>query len=253
MPRCGTSCTSPISSDDRPPRAGDTPFGRLAWNPDLSSAAIADEWTKLTFGSDPRVVQTVTGILHDSWPAYENYSGSLGIGTLTDIIGVHFGPGVESSERNGWGQWHRSDEKGTGMDRTVATGTGFTAQYPDPVAQMYEALATCPEELLLFFHHVPYTHRLKSGKTRWKALQGRIDAERYNEVLDRLEFQAGHAIVWRDAVNGWFQRTSGIADEQGRVGREPGRHEVETMRLTGFTPRDVTPWETASGGKSVRR
>ena len=247
-------------------------FGRLAWNPDLSSAAIADEWTKLTFGSDPRVVQTVTGILHDSWPAYENYSGSLGIGTLTDIIGVHFGPGVESSERNGWGQWHRSDEKGTGMDRTVATGTGFTAQYPDPVAQMYEALATCPEELLLFFHHVPYTHRLKSGKTviqhiydqhylgavqaagfvtRWKALQGRIDAERYNEVLDRLEFQAGHAIVWRDAVNGWFQRTSGIADEQGRVGREPGRHEVETMRLTGFTPRDVTPWETASGGKSV--
>ena len=97
-------------------------FGRLAWNPDLTSEAIADEWTKLTFGSDPKVVSTITSLLSDSWPAYENYSGNLGIGTLTDILGVHFGPGVESSERNGWGQWHRADDKGVGMDRTVADG-----------------------------------------------------------------------------------------------------------------------------------
>ncbi len=103
-------------------------FGRLAWNPEVSSDRIAEEWTRLTFGEDPAVIKTVTGILRDSWPAYENYSGSLGIGTLTDILGVHFGPGVESSERNGWGQWHRADEKGVGMDRTVATGTGFISQ-----------------------------------------------------------------------------------------------------------------------------
>ena len=73
--------------------------------------------------------KTVTGMLRDSWPTYENYTGPLGIGTLTDIIGVHFGPASESSERNGWGQWHRADEKGVGMDRTVATGTGFIGQY----------------------------------------------------------------------------------------------------------------------------
>lgn len=247
-------------------------FGRLAWNPDLTSERIADEWTRLTFDHDARVVDTVTGILLESWNAYENYSGSLGIGTLTDILGVHFGPGVESSERNGWGQWHRSDARGTGMDRTVATGTGFVAQYSEPVARMYESLKTVPEELLLFFHHVPYTHRLRSGKTviqhiydqhyvgaeqaagfvaQWKMLEGLIDSPRYAEVLDRLEFQAGHAIVWRDAVNGWFQRTSGIPDEHGRVGRETGRHEIETMPLDGFAVVEVAPWETASNGRAV--
>ena len=247
-------------------------FGRLAWNPGITSDAIADEWTRLTFGSDARVVNTITGLLRDSWPAYENYSGNLGIGTLTDILGVHFGPGVESSERNGWGQWHRADDKGVGMDRTVATGTGYIGQYAAPVAALYESLATCPDELLLFMHHVPYTHRLHSGETviqhiydrhylgaeqaagfvaRWRTLSGLIDAERYNEVLDRFEFQAGHAIVWRDAVNNWFARTSGIADRKGRVGNEPGRVEVEAMTLTGFAPRPVTPWETASKGVSV--
>jgi alpha-glucuronidase len=247
-------------------------FGRLAWNADLTSEEMADEWIRMTFGHDPRVVKTIAGILLESWNAYENYSGSLGIGTLTDIIGVHFGPGVESSERNGWGQWHRSDANGTGMNRTVATGTGFTAQYSEPVARMYESLDTMPEELLLFFHHVPYTHRLRSGKTviqhiydqhyigaeqaasfvtRWQSLEGLVDTQRYAEVLDRLEFQAGHAIVWRDAVNAWFQRTSGIADEHGRVGREPNRFEVEGMPLTGFDIVDITPWETASGGRAV--
>ncbi|HEX5109849.1 MAG TPA: alpha-glucuronidase family glycosyl hydrolase [Vicinamibacterales bacterium] len=247
-------------------------FGRLAWNPGLSSERIADEWARMTFGDDPRVQKTVAGILLESWPAYENYSGSLGIGTLTDIIGVHFGPGVESSERNGWGQWHRADGMGVGMDRTVATGTGFIGQYSPAVASLYESLATCPEELLLFMHHVPYTHRLRSGKTviqhiydqhylgaeqaaafvsRWKTLDGVVDRERYLEVLDRLEFQAGHAIVWRDAVNNWFQRTSAVQDEKGRVGREPGRVEAESLSLTGFTAADVTPWETASGGKAV--
>jgi alpha-glucuronidase len=247
-------------------------FGRLAWNPELSSDRIAEEWTRLTFGDDPRVVKITMGILRESWSAYENYSGSLGIGTLTDIIGVHFGPGVESSERNGWGQWHRADDKGVGMDRTTATGTGFIAQYPPEVARVYESLATCPEDLLLFMHHVPYTHRLKSGKTviqhiydqhylgaeqaagfvtLWRSIEGLVDRERYAEVLDRLEFQAGHAIVWRDAVNGWFQRTSGIADERGRVGRQPGRVEAESTTLTGFVVADVTPWETASNGKAV--
>ncbi|HMF98673.1 MAG TPA: alpha-glucuronidase family glycosyl hydrolase, partial [Vicinamibacterales bacterium] len=104
-------------------------FARLAWRPTLSAAQIADEWTRLTFGHDRRVVETITGILLDSWPAYERYTGPLGAGTLTDIIGVHYGPGIESSERNGWGQWHRADHDGVGMDRTVATGTGYIGQY----------------------------------------------------------------------------------------------------------------------------
>jgi alpha-glucuronidase len=247
-------------------------FGRLAWNATLTSEQIADEFTRLAFGDDARVVSGITGLLMDSWPAYEHYSGPLGAGTLTDIIGVHFGPGVESSERNGWGQWHKADDKGIGMDRTSATGTGYISQYSPPVAAMFESLASCPEELLLFMHHVPYTHVLKNGDTviqriydthyqgaseaarfvtRWQAMQGIVDRERYDAVLAKLEFQAGHAIVWRDAVVSWFLKTSGIADAKGRAGHFPGRYEAEQMRLDGYTVKDVTPWETASGGKAV--
>jgi alpha-glucuronidase len=243
-------------------------FGRLAWNPDARANDIAERWTRLTFGSKPGVVATITSILEDSWPAYERYTGNLGIGTLTDILGVHYGPGIESSERNGWGQWHRGDGRGVGMDRTAATGTGFTSQYRPAVAARFESLEATPDDLLLFFHHVPYTYRLKSGQTviqhiydehyagaeqaadfvrRWRTLDGLIDAERYAAVLKRLEYQAGHAIVWRDAVTSWFRWISGIADDQGRAGRVADRIEAESLALDGFTASPVTPWETASG------
>jgi alpha-glucuronidase len=179
---------------------------------------------------------------------------------------------VEASERNGWGQWHRGDEKGIGMNRTVATGTGFIGQYRPPVAKIYESIETCPDELLLFMHHVPYTHVLKSGKTviqhiydthyegaqaaegyvgQWKALEGRVDEPRYLDILKALEYQAGHAQVWRDAVNTWFLRTSGIKDLKGRAGNFPGRHEAEKMALRGYAPFDVERFEAASGSQAV--
>jgi len=248
-------------------------FGRLAWNPDLTSHQIAEEWTRLTFGHDPQVVRTIVEMQLSSWRTYENYTGNLGMQTLTDIVGNHYGPAVEASERNGWGQWHRADEKGIGMNRTVATGTGFLGQYRPPVAGMYESRETCPDDLLLWMHHVPYTHRLKSGKTviqhiydahyegaemaeryvrMWETLEGRIDEQRYREVLARLRYQAGHAKVWRDAVNTWFLRTSGIPDEKGRAGNFPNRVEAEAMQLAGYEPVDIKPWEAASGSKAVR-
>ena len=247
-------------------------FGRLAWNPDLSARRIAEEWTRLTFGDDPKVVETIAGLQLGSWRTYENYTGPLGLQTLTDITGDHYGVAVEASERNGWGQWHFADEHGAGMDRTVATGTGFIGQYRPAVARMYESLATCPDDLLLFLHHVPYSYKLHSGKSviqyiydshyegaetvagyaaKWKSLQGHIDDRRYQEVLAQVQYQAGQAEVWRDAVTNWFQRASGIADAKGRVGRYPGRFEVESMTLEGYTVRDVVPWEAASGGKAV--
>ncbi|HEV3276876.1 MAG TPA: alpha-glucuronidase family glycosyl hydrolase [Terriglobia bacterium] len=247
-------------------------FGRLAWNPDLGARAIAEEWTRQTFGNDPQVVPVVTGMEVSSWQIYENYTGPLGIGTLTDILGSHYGPGIESAERNGWGQWIRADRDGLGMDRTEATGTGYIGQYAPGVARLYESLANCPDALLLFMHHVPYSYRLHAGPTviqyiydshyagaeqaadlvtRWRALHGRIDDERYREVLARLTYQSGHAIVWRDAVCNWFLRESGVPDSTGRAGRFPGRFEAEDMTLTGYQVADVTPWETASGGKAV--
>jgi alpha-glucuronidase len=247
-------------------------FGRLAWNPDLSARTIAEEWTRATFGSDPRVVDTVTAIQLDSWRTFENYTGPLGLQTLTDIVGNHYGVAVEASERNGWGQWHRADEKGVGMDRTTATGTGYIGQYAPAVRAVYESLETCPDDLLLFMHHVPYTHRLHSGKTvvqfiydshyegaaavaryvhEWRSLDGRIDGERYAAILRQLEYQAGHAEVWRDAVSRWFLRESKIADGGGRVDRYPGRVEAESMSLAGYVVKTVTPWETASGAGAV--
>jgi alpha-glucuronidase len=248
-------------------------FGRLAWNPSLASKDIAEEWTRLTFGHDPLVVGTIVDMLLRSWSIYEDYTGPLGAGTLTDIINIHYGPGIESSEDNGWGQWHRADQEGIGMDRTVATGTGFIGQYPPRVERMYESLETCPDELLLFLHHVPYAHVLHSGKTviqhiydshyqgardaarlvnKWKALKDRVDDQRYREVLEHLEYQAGHAIVWRDAICNWFMYKSGITDDEGRVGNHPNRFEAESMQLEGYEPQNVTPWETASGGQCAQ-
>jgi alpha-glucuronidase len=213
-------------------------FGRMAWNPDLSPREIVSEWTRLSFGDDPAVVQTIVDMQLESWSVYENYTGApLGLQTLTNITGNHYDPGPQSADGNGWGQWIRADHDGVGMDRTVATGTGFAGQYP---SSPEESLKTCPDNLLLFFHHVPYTYVLHSGKTviqtiydshydgaaqaqtfpvRWKALRGKVDDGRYAAVLARLQTQAAQAIVWRDAIDGWFFRLSGIADDKKRFGQ----------------------------------
>jgi alpha-glucuronidase len=138
---------------------------------------------------------------------------------------------------------------------------------------MYESLETCPDELLLFMHHVPYTHVLHSGKTiiqhiydthyegaeeanqfvrKWESLKGRVDIQRYKEVLNRLEYQAGHAQVWRDAVCNWFLRISGIQDVRNRAGNFPGRVEAEAIKLEGYQIEEVRPWEAASCSKAIR-
>jgi alpha-glucuronidase len=247
-------------------------FARLAWNPGLTSQRIVEEWTRLTFGNDPKALATIDGIQLSSWRTYEKYTGPLGLQTLTEITGSHYGVAVEASERNGWGQWHRADEHGVGMDRTVATGTGYIGQYSPPVARIYESLAGCPDDLLVFMHHVPYTHVLHSGKTviqyiydshyegaaavasyaqAWKSLKGHIDDQRYDEVLAQLEYQEGQAELWRDAVSNWFLHESGIPDAKGRVGHYAGRVEAESMKLEGYQEKPAVPWESASNGKVV--
>jgi len=158
------------------------------------------------------------------------------------------------------------------MDRTVATGTGYTSQYRPEIARAYENLASTPDDIVLFFHHVPYTYVLHSGKTviqavydmhydgqeaveqyarDWKSLRGKIDQQRYDAILAQLEYQAGQAEVWRDAINTWFMKASNIPDAKGRVGHYPGRTEAEAMMLEGYAVAVVTPAEDASGGKAV--
>ncbi|KAK0628390.1 putative alpha-glucuronidase A [Bombardia bombarda] len=248
-------------------------YGQLAWDPTQDSQELLQDWTRLTFGLDQSVVETVSKISMASWAAYENYTGNLGIQTLTDILYTHFGPNPANMDNNGWGQWTHADRTTIGMDRTVSNGTGFAGQYPAELAAMYESVETTPDELLLWFHHVSYTHRLRaSGKTviqhfydahyagaetaqtfvsAWEALRGKVDAERFEHVLFRLKFQAGHAIVWRDAVCGFYHNLSGIPDEAGRVGHHPYRIEAESMALSGYSPVAVALAEMASNSTAV--
>ena len=242
-------------------------YGRLAWEPKLDSQDILQDWIRLTFGSDPKVIDVITKMSMVSWNAYENYSGNLGIQTLTDILYTHFGPNPANADNNGYGQWTRADRDSIGMDRTVSNGTGFSGQYPPEVAAKYEDIRTTPQVLLLWFHHVPYTFKLHTGQTviqhfydahyegaataqtfvpLWESIEGKIDSERYEQVLFRLKFQAGHSIVWRDAINNYYLNLSGIPDEAKRVGNYPYRIEAENMTLSGYKVVPVALFEMAS-------
>ncbi|MHA6530975.1 alpha-glucuronidase family glycosyl hydrolase [Paenibacillus sp. BAC0078] len=212
-------------------------YGRLAWNPELSSEAIAEEWVRLTFGADPAVLDTVTRILLDSWSIYESYTAPLGVGWMVNPD-HHYGPNVDGYEYSPWGTYHFADNLGIGVDRTVRTGTGYSAQYIGKNAERYESLADCPDELLLFFHHVPYTHVLHSGSTviqhiydthfegaeraaelltLWARLKGKMEEALYTQVEERLAEQAEHAKEWRDKINTYFYRKSGIQDHHQRT------------------------------------
>ena len=212
-------------------------FGRLAWDPSIDPRAVAAEWVAQTFGSAEPAASAVTGMLLDSWRVYESYTAPLGVGWMV-TPGTHYGPAVDGYEYSRWGTYHFADRDGIGVDRTVKTGTGYTAQYEPERAAMYEDVATCPDELLLFFHHVPYGHRLKSGKTviqhiydshfdgadgarrlldTWLSLAGHIDPVRFAQVRGRLELQVANAAQWRDVVNSYFLRKSGIPDALGRT------------------------------------
>ncbi|MFK4343079.1 MULTISPECIES: alpha-glucuronidase family glycosyl hydrolase [unclassified Paenibacillus] len=217
-------------------------YGRLAWDPELSADEITDEWVRLTFGgqgksdSDTDFIPAIKQMLLDSWNIYESYTAPLGVGWMVSP-GHHYGPDVDGYEYSMWGTYHFADCRGIGVDRTTATGTGYAGQYFSPHANIYESTETCPDELLLFFHHVPYTHALHSGQTviqhiydthfdgaeravglrdTWISLRDHLDEAIYEQVLERLEHQAEHAREWRDRINTYFYRKSGIADQKNR-------------------------------------
>ncbi|GAA2294323.1 glycoside hydrolase [Streptomyces kunmingensis] len=208
-------------------------YGRLAWNPRLSAAELADEWTRLTFGNDQHVVTTVTTLLLGSWHTYEDYTAPLGTGYITHppdgSVTGHFDPSPTTTT-----QFHKSDRDGIGYDRTAATGDGYTELYAPAVRDAYESLENCPEELLLFLHHVPYTHRLDSGKTviqhiydthfsgaakvgemreAWNGLRRRVDRRRLTDVDRQLGEQLTQAARWRDTLVAYWFELSRIRDE----------------------------------------
>ncbi|MBR4082682.1 MAG: alpha-glucuronidase [Lachnospiraceae bacterium] len=211
-------------------------FGRLAYNMKLTAEEIAEEWIRQAFSNDTEVVEKVLKILMESRATYEKYTTPLGIGWMVTPH-VHYGPSIDGYEYSRWGTYHRADHLGMGVDRSDK-GTGYAQQYYEPNAAMYNSMETCPEELLLFFHHVPYTYTLKSGKTliqhiydthfegveeveammaSWATLKGRVNEEIFTVVTERFNKQLANAKEWRDQVNTYFYRKSGIADEKERM------------------------------------
>jgi alpha-glucuronidase len=211
-------------------------FGRLAWDPTADARRLAREWATLTFGPDPVVVDTVTTMLVESAAIYEQYTTPFGTGWMV-TPGHHYGPSPDGYEYSHWGTYHRADHTGIGIDRTVATGTGFVGQYREPLKSRYERRETCPEPLLLFFHRLAYTERLANGETLlqnlydahfagvegverlqalWESLAGRVPPAVHARVAERLVQQRANAENWRDVVNTYFYRKSGIPDGRGR-------------------------------------
>jgi len=213
-------------------------WGRLTWNPGADPIAVLDEWIDLTFpGLGDQGREVLHRILDESWETYERYTAPLGVCFMVSPHS-HYGPSPDGYEYTPWGTYHFADRDGIGVDRTRATGSGFTAQYPAPWRDVYESPQTCPDELLLFFHHVPYTHVLHSGtsvvqhvydthfdgvervlaaRDAWAEAAGHFPAALADRVTERFAEQVRSATDWRDVVNTYFFRHSGIGDERGRA------------------------------------
>jgi alpha-glucuronidase len=201
-------------------------FGRLAWDHDLTSAQIADEWTRQTFSSDARVASTINSMLLASREAVVNYSMPLGLHHIM-ARGHHQGPGpwVTGGRADQTSVYfHRADDQGVGFDRT-ATGSNALGQYAPEVASRWADLATCPDEYLLWFHHLPWDYKMRSGKTlwdeiclhyqtgidtvrgwqkSWATLAGAIDDERFTATQKFLARQEHEARIWRDVCTQYF-------------------------------------------------
>ncbi|MET7143694.1 alpha-glucuronidase [Xanthomonas sp. PPL133] len=207
-------------------------FGRLAWNPHRSARAIAAEWAAMTFSPTSEVVQPIVGMMMGSREAAVNYMTPLGLHHLM-ARGHHYGPGpwVDGGPRADWTSvyYHRADRNGIGFDRT-ARGSNAVGQYAPEVAAVYGDLARVPEPLLLWFHHVPWDHRMASGRplwdelvgrytqgvrqvqamqATWDGLRGKVDDERHAQVAAFLRIQLREAQWWRDASVAYFQSVSG--------------------------------------------
>lgn len=209
-------------------------FGRMAWDADLSAEDIAREWIRQTFTSDPEFVEPVTDMMMTSREAAVDYMMPLGLHHIF-AWDHHYGPEPWCEIEGARPDWlpkyyHKADACGVGFDRT-RNGSGNVDQYHEPLASAYNDIATCPEDLILWFHHVPWTHIMSSGMTlwdeichrydsgvkkvrgyqvTWKELKPYIDNEIWEHVMERLNIQESDARWWRDACVQYFQEFSGM-------------------------------------------
>lgn len=213
-------------------------FGRMCWDNEVSSDCILKEWISLTFNRTTLKSQkSIFKILATSNNTYKKYTAPLGVGFMV-VPHFHYGVSVNGYEYDKWGTYHFADRNGVGVDRTLSTGTGFTGLYSDAVSAMFDNIQTVPEDLTLFFHHVAYSKKLSNGKTLiqtiydnhfegydtvqkyidiWRNLKGTIDKDTFDNVSVCLNKQQENALEWRDQINTYFYRMSGISDELGRT------------------------------------
>ncbi|EJL68826.1 alpha-glucuronidase [Chryseobacterium populi] len=207
-------------------------FGRLAWNHDLTAEQIADEWIKMTFTHDNNFLNPVKEIMLTSRETAVDYMMPLGLHHIF-ASGHHYGPEPWGDYKGGRPDWspvyyHQANAQGLGFDRTIS-GSNAVSQYFSPLNETYGNIKTCPENLILWFHHVPWDYKMKDGKTLWEELsykydtgvkkvreyqktwdrmQPYIDDERFQQVQSKLKIQARDAVWWKDACLLYFQTFS---------------------------------------------
>lgn len=205
-------------------------FGRLAWNPQLTSEDIAREWLRQTFSRAEAFVEPMTTVMMESREACVDYMMPLGLHHIFKAD-HHYGPEPDGNQPHFPEEWkpvyyHKADRQGVGFDRS-SRGTDAVSQYREPFRSQYDNPATCPEEYLLWFHHLPWDYRMKSGRTLWGELtwlynrgvaaveshvaiwhqmKNYVDAQRFAEVNERLKLQEANAREWRDTCLGYFRQ-----------------------------------------------
>ncbi|MDR0506561.1 MAG: alpha-glucuronidase [Dysgonamonadaceae bacterium] len=207
-------------------------FGRLAWNNQLTCNEIAEEWLRMTFSNDTAFINPVKTMILASHEATVNYMMPLGLNCLF-AWDHHYGPEPWCNipgARADWlpGYYHQADSVGIGFNRTIS-GSNAVSQYPYPLNELFNNIKTCPENLLLWFHHASWNHQMKSGRILWDELcykyqegveqvrdfqktldriENFIDAERFSDVQYKLKIQTKDAVWWRDACLLYFQTFS---------------------------------------------
>ena len=208
-------------------------FGRYAWAPRVSPEAVIRRWARLTYHLDAAGEDALTQLLLSSRAVYEKYTATLGLGWMVRP-NDHYGPSPMGYEFDAWGTYHRADRDAVGIDRTAA-GTGYVLQYPPELQALYGDPDRCPENLLLFFHRLRYDRVMKDGRTLIQRIyddhfDGCAAAEEMARRLSALDLpepdraeaearmarQLANAREWRDVVNTFFHRLSGVDDARGR-------------------------------------
>ncbi|MBK7872241.1 MAG: alpha-glucuronidase [Saprospiraceae bacterium] len=213
-------------------------FGRLAWNHELTAAQIAEDWIRMTFSNDNNIIKTLQNMMLNSHETVVKHSTPLGLHHIMGA-GHHYGPGpwVSRMSRADWTSvyYHRADSMGVGFNRT-SSGSDALSQYFPEVQAKFGTLENCPEAFLLWFHHVNWDYKMKSGQTlwaalchqyyqgveevrqmqkSWDALETKIDETRFAQVKALLKIQEKEAIWWRNSCVLYFQTFSKQAIPKG--------------------------------------